>query len=352
MDILITCAGQREDLIEIFRNALGGAGRVVACDMNPAAPARAVADSWRVVPRVDDDSYVERLLDVCREERVDLLFSLNDFEIALLAGEADRFRAVGTRLVMADPEMTDACLDKWASFQLLAGAGIVTPLTFLSVEDALAAVADGRVRFPLIVKSRWGTSSLGGIEFVHDAHELDLVWELGNLRMERAISERALPGIRVYFERLRERGASTTPLLIQECATGPEYGLDIVNDLDGRYRATLSRRKLVLRGSEADQAMTVDSAELEALGRRLAELIGQPGNLNCDVIESPRGLSVVDVNPRFGTSYPFTQLAGAEVPAALMAWARGVDPDPAWLRVRPGVTVRRMNTYAVMDTAT
>jgi carbamoyl-phosphate synthase large subunit len=349
VNVLITCVGQRQDLVEVFRDALRGSGEVVACDMDPAAPALAAADRRRTVPRVDDDSYVERLLEVCQQEAVGLLFSLNDFEIALLAPEADRFRGVGTRLVMAAPDMIDACLDKWASFQLLAGAGIVTPLTFLGVQDALGAVAARQLDFPLVVKSRWGTSSLGGIEVVHDARELELVWELGNRRMERFVAEGALPGIGRYFARLRDRGTAATPLLIQERAIGPEYGLDVVNDLDGRYRATLIRRKLVRRGSEADLAVTIDSADLEALGRRLGELVGQPGNLNCDVIESPRGLSVVDLNPRFGTSYPFTQLAGADAPAAVIAWARGADPDPEWLRCRPGVTVRRTNAYLVVD---
>ena len=348
MNVLITCAGQRADFIEIFRRILNGAGLVVACDMDPAAPARAIADRWRVVPRVDDESYVERLLDVCEEEAVGLLFSLNDFEIALLAHEADRFGRIGTRPVIAHPDMIDACLDKWASYQLLTKARVVTPPTFLSVEAALKAVADRQVEFPLVVKSRWGTSSLGGIEVVHDARELELVWELGTIRMERHISQGALPGIGRYFARLRNRGPAT-PLLIQERATGPEYGLDIVNDLDGRYRATLTRRKLVVRGSEASLAVTIDSSELEALGRQLGELIGQPGNLNCDVIESRRGLSVVDINPRFGTSYPFTQLAGANVPAAVIAWAHGTEPDPAWLRCRPGVTVRQTNAYSVVD---
>jgi len=350
VNILITCAGQRRDLVEIFRGALAGAGRVVACDMDPAAPAFAVADAWRVVPRVDDVSYVERLLDVCEDESVALLFSLNDFEIALLAREADRFRRVGTRLVMADPDMVEACLDKWASFRMLADAGILTPRTFLSVEDATRAVAARQVGFPLVVKSRWGTSSLGGVEVVHDARELELAWELGSLRMERLVSGGALPGIGPYFAR-RDHDGPGGGLLIQERVTGVEYGLDVVNDLDGRYRATISRRKLVVRGSEADRTMTLDSAELEEVGRRLGQLVGQPGNLNCDVIESSRGLSVIDLNPRFGTSYPYTQLAGSNVPAALVGWARGVEPDPGWLRCRPGVTMRRTNAYAIVDPA-
>jgi carbamoyl-phosphate synthase large subunit len=43
------------------------------------------------------------------------------------------------------------------------------------------------------------------------------------------------------------------------------------------------------------------------------------------------------MNPRFTGHYPFSHIAGANIPAALVAWAKGQTADPAWLRVIPGV---------------
>jgi carbamoyl-phosphate synthase large subunit len=62
------------------------------------------------------------------------------------------------------------------------------------------------------------------------------------------------------------------------------------------------------------------------------------GNLDCDVIIGRDGPQVLELNPRFGGSYPFAHQAGANLPAALLAWARGETPRPEWLRVRENVT--------------
>src|SRR5262249_1298360 len=74
----------------------------------------------------------------------------------------------------------------------------------------------------------------------------------------------------------------------------------------------------------------------EELGRRLAHV----GNLDCDVIATEpagcaRQLQVLDLNPRFGGGYPFSHVAGANLPAALIAWANREEPDPPLLRARP-----------------
>jgi carbamoyl-phosphate synthase large subunit len=65
--------------------------------------------------------------------------------------------------------------------------------------------------------------------------------------------------------------------------------------------------------------------------------MGHLGVLDVDVIEQDGILYVLEFNPRFGGCYPFSHMAGANLPAAYVAWALGMQPDPSWLRVRAGV---------------
>ena len=60
-------------------------------------------------------------------------------------------------------------------------------------------------------------------------------------------------------------------------------------------------------------------------------------NMDCDCFVTDEGPVVLEINPRFGGGYPFSHAAGANLPAALLAWATGADPQPEWLTVAPGV---------------
>ena len=328
MNILLTCAGRRNYLIQFFREALGTAGRIFATDASAQASALQEADEAFVLPLLSDPTYLDRLLAICRERRVDLLISLNDHELPLIARHRDCFRAVGTFPVISCPAVIETCYDKWRTFTFLQAHGIPTARTYRSLAAARAALAAGAVAFPLIVKPRWGSGS-SGIERARDDDELGLVYTLAMKR---------------YGSLPHPDGAACAAgqsILIQEQLDGEEYGLDVINDLEGRYAGTLAKRKLVMRSGETDRAITVRHAALEHLGERVSGALGHIGNLDCDCFVSGERCAVLEMNPRFGGGYPFAHAAGANLPAALIAWARGETPDPAWFTLTPQIAAAK-----------
>jgi carbamoyl-phosphate synthase large subunit len=145
------------------------------------------------------------------------------------------------------------------------------------------------------------------------------------------------------------RGSDPTlAVLIQERLRGQECGLDVINDLNGRYVTTFGRVKLAMRAGETDRAVTIKSGELERLGRALGTQLGHVGNLDCDVFLSDGRGYVLEMNPRFGGGYPFSHGAGANLPAALLAWADGQIPDPSWLEMRPDVAAAKCDRLVIV----
>jgi len=125
---------------------------------------------------------------------------------------------------------------------------------------------------------------------------------------------------------------------VQERLNGQEHGLDIVNDLNGKYITTFVKHKLAMRSGETDVAITVDSPELIGLGAKLSRLLGHYGNLDVDAFLMGGQVHVLEMNARFGGGYPFSHLAGADLPRAIVSWLREEEPDPHWLKVTPGIT--------------
>jgi carbamoyl-phosphate synthase large subunit len=310
----------------------------IACDASDNAPALAAAQEEILVPSVDHPDYFDVLLSICRERHVRLIVSVNDLEIMGLARRASSFHDAGTIPIVASPEIVATCHDKWAAFRWLRAHGLQTPETYASLADARTAIARGVLRFPLMIKPRWGSRSIG-IEVVENERELELALEWGKIQIHRTILAKM------------SQADPDNAFVIQECIEGQEYGIDVVNDLKGQYAATLARRKLAMRGGNTDRAVSVIEPRLEDLGKALGRHLAHPGSVDCDVMVTDKGCFVLDINPRFGGGYPFSHQAGANLPAALIAWADGEEPDPSWLRSVPGVLSSRYDGLMMVDRA-
>lgn len=335
INVLLTCAGRRNYLIRYFREALHGRGRVVAVDANRQTPALQEADRGFVLPPVQHPDYLNRLLDLCREQEIGLVVPLNDLELPVLAQARQQFRRAGIQVAVSSPDVVTRCFDKWEMFFFLDSQGLPVPRTFTRLEDVRQVLWRQTLAFPVVVKPRWGTASIG-VHRPTDDTELELTYRLARKQVERSI-----------IAEVSARDPSHC-VLIQEFLHGEEYGLDVINDLEGRYVTTLVRRKLGMRAGETDRAVTCHDPELEALGERIGRLLGHVGNLDCDVIRGPESFGILDMNPRFGGGYPFVHVAGANLPAALIAWATGREPEPAWLRCQPGVTSCKYDSLLVV----
>ena len=335
MNVLLTSVGRRSYLERYFQVALAGRGRVVAANSVSDATGMLAADKAYVIPQASQEEYIEQVLDICYREQIGLLCSLHDWEGPFLAENLKKFEALGVTAVVSSPRVMDICLDKVATISFCESQAIRTPLSWNSLADVIVASRKGQVRYPLIIKPRCGQGSIE-LHMADNEKELSVLCDLVEKRLARYASNGLLTG--------REGGG----LLIQQFIRGTEYGLDVVNDLKGRFVACFVKRKLSMRAGETDAAETVSDELLEALGKKIGECLGHVGVLDVDVMVDEQGPCLLEMNARFGGHYPFSHEAGANIPAALIAWAEGRVPSPAWLRVRPGLRMAKDIALVVM----
>lgn len=316
MNILFTCAGRRTYLLKYFKEQLGNDGLIVATDMQLSAPALTAADIKVKVPAVYADDYVDITLDICRQHNIKALVCLNDLELPILSENKQRFEQEGVKLIVSDKEVIDICFDKYRTAQYVESLGLNTPATFINYADAVKAISNGTLTFPLVLKPRWGSGSIG-IEFVNNMEELSEVYGMLIKKVKKSILATASQGDEY--------------ILIQQKIEGQEYGMDVMNDLEGNNRAVSVKKKLAMRAGETDKAETIDNADIRTIGRMLGQNLHHIGNLDVDIFEKDGKYYVLELNPRFGGGFPFSYEAGVNFPKAIIEWLKGNDIDDSLL---------------------
>lgn len=313
MNILFTCAGRRTYLLKYFKENLSKGDKVVATDMQLSAPALQVADVKIQVPAVYNPKYIDITLDICKEQKIDALISLNDLELPILAENKKRFEEIGVRVIVSDPEVIDIAFDKYKTAQWVESIGLNAPKTYVTLASAKEALAKGEIAFPLFMKPRWGSGSIG-LETIDDMEELDIYYHLLMKKIKKTILATASIGDEY--------------IMIQEKLTGKEFGLDVMNDLQGNNVGVSVKQKLAMRAGETDKAITVDIPEVYEMGRKIGENLKHIGNLDVDIMQRANGdYCVLELNPRFGGGYPFSYEAGVNMPKAIIHWVKGEVVD-------------------------
>lgn len=309
MNILFTCVGRRTYLLKYFKENMSEGDLIVATDMQLSAPALTAADIKVQVPAVYAPSYIDVTLDICKKYNIKALLCLNDLELPILAENKAKFEALGVKVIVSDPEVIDIAFDKYKTAQWVESIGLNAPKTYVTLASAKEALAKGEIAFPLFMKPRWGSGSIG-LETIDDIEELDIYYHLLMKKIKKTILATASVGDEY--------------IMIQEKLTGNEYGLDVMNDLEGNNVAVSVKQKLAMRAGETDKAITVDLPEVREMGATIGLNLKHVGNLDVDIMQRANGdYCVLELNPRFGGGYPFSYEAGANMPKAILQWLKG-----------------------------
>lgn len=322
MNILFTCAGRRTYLLKYFKENLSEGDKIVATDMQLTAPALQAADIKVQVPAVYDPKYIDITLGICKQYNIDALMSLNDLELPILAENKARFEAFGVKVIVSDPQVIDICFDKYKTAQWTESIGLNAPKTYVRLADAKNALAADEIAFPLFMKPRWGSGSIG-LESIYDMEDLEVYYSLLFRKVKKTILATASVGDEY--------------IMIQEKLMGKEFGLDVMNDLDGNNVGVSVKQKLAMRAGETDKAVTVDIPEVREMGAKIGRELKHIGNLDVDIMQRANGdYCVLELNPRFGGGYPFSYEAGVNMPKAILQWLKGEKVDPKILQPEYG----------------
>jgi carbamoyl-phosphate synthase large subunit len=310
VNVLLTCAGQRVDIVRAFQDALRDGvyrGRVLVSDLDPLSPSLFAADEVVDLPPVDDPGYGEAVAEACRRAEVGAVLPLTDLDPVVLAEAADGIRAAGAQVFLPSPEVALGCQDKWECHLMLGRLGLPSPPTWLPDEADPAELP-----YPVLLKPRLGFAG-------------------------RHIYRCSSAGELAFF-----RAYSPVESVVQQALPGLEFSIDCFGDLDGRALGAVPRAMIQSKGGEQIKGETLDDPQLVELGASTVEGLGLvgPSTVQC-FREDGRILGITDINTRFGGAFPLPQAAGAGYPQMILAIAAGERPESRVGAHTPGVVMTR-----------
>ncbi len=308
MNILLTSAGRRGYLVNYFKEAIGDYGEVHVANSSNSTAMKYGHHSV-VTPLIYSEQYIPFLLKYCLDQKIDALIPLFDIDLPILSNHISQFEKIGVRVIVSRKEVISICNDKWLTFNYLQQNGFNTPRTFLSVKDVLEVIGEGEISFPVIIKPRWGMGSISIFE-AENQTELEVFFNK---------TKRIIQSTYLSFESQQN---IENCVVIQEKLDGQEYGLDVINDLEGNYKVTSIKKKIAMRSGETDSAETVRDYRLSKIGEKLSRRLKHIGNLDVDAFIVNETPYVLEMNARFGGGYPFSHLAGVNLPKAIVLWLK------------------------------
>lgn len=280
MNILVLSVGTRNKIIQYFKKELQGKGKIIATDMSRLAPALYEADAFYIVPRMTEPGYIEKILEICRTEKIQGVLSLIDPELSLLAENQDRFAAIGTCVIGSDYEICERSLNKWEMYQWLKEHHYHCAKSYVDKEEFFKDIEKGQAKYPVFVKPVCGSASIA-ISKVYDRETIELLFQ------------------------------HNEGLMIQEYLEGQEIGADCYIDMiSGKLVSVFTKKKLVMRAGETDKAESFIDQKLNELLGAFAEEMGYRGQIDIDVFEKDGTYYISEVNPRFGGGYPHAYECG------------------------------------------
>ena len=319
MNILVLSAGTRNKVVQYFKKEIGESGRVIATDCSNLAPAVYDADKFYPVPRITAPDYLDRILDICKKEQIDGVFSLIDPELSMLAKERERFLEIGVTPVISPYELVETCFDKYRMYQMLTKMQIPTGKCYVDKEAFYAAKAKGEISYPVFVKPVKGSASIN-INQVNSDEEIELLF-------------------RLYDD-----------LMIQEYMNGQEYGADVYVDMkSGKCTSIFVKKKIKMRAGETDKSVSVKDPELFAMLQDFVERCGFIGMIDVDIFLIDGVYYISEVNPRFGGGYPHAYACGVNMPRQVLVNLAGEENEPQIGAYRENICMMKYNEVSIRD---
>jgi len=302
--------------------------KLTVADIDPMATGRFLNRDFVQISRPESDRFVEELLTVCRDKKIDIILPLVTKELAVLAANSHRFEEAGVQVMVSTASSIDLANDKINAYQSLHDKGIEVPRFFAAstVDEFIHAAFElGHPKEPFCFKPAQSNGSRG-FRIVRDS--LD--------ESEQLFFQKPYNVNITYAHALKILSSASFPrLLLSEYLGGEEYSVDCLASR-GKAVLIIPRSRLKMVNGISVQGEFVNDKKIISYCEKIISALGLDGNIGIQVrYDDDNRPLLLEINPRVQGTIVAALGAGVNLPALAVKQKLGLplseqEMKPAW----------------------
>tara|TARA_B100000787_G_C16149603_1_gene275945 strand:- start:138 stop:1163 length:1026 start_codon:yes stop_codon:yes gene_type:complete len=271
--------------------------KLIVGDADDMASGKFLNDSFVLLPKAKDDNFIHKVLSICKEMEIDLIFPLVTMELFKFSKNRDIFERNNIKIIVSDFANLSIANNKSALYKHLAKKEVATPMfrvvknyeEFYKAKEEVKSVTSSYCLKPSI------SNGSRGVRLVDDEiNEYDLLFNekpnslyITDEKINTILKENSFP-----------------ELLIAEILPGNEYTIDTIVDNNGNPILILPRLRTKTNGGISVAGKFEKHIKIIDYCDKIIRSLKLLGPIGIQVKEDKFGeFKILEINPRIqGTS--------------------------------------------------
>lgn len=309
--VLVTCVGcvTSPSQIESLRvNPEGRRLKIIGTDAVVPCIGQYIVDKFYQTPFGNAVGYVERMLEICLRESVDVVFPASHEEALALARRKIEFQKIGTVLAISSASVLELAFNKKTAYQRLKDSGLPCPdfrVVHSINEFEKAAVELGIAKKKIVMKPVLSRGGRGTRILTKSTFATSILNEKpGSLEANYDETLRALSAL---------DAESFPEIILMEYLPGEIYSVDFLAK-DGKALVIVPKLRVLGNPSQTIIGMVKKDTYIEEMTAKISQAFGFDYTVNIEMARSENGVPLpFDFNPRIAASTAFCSAAGANL---------------------------------------
>ena len=282
--------------------------RVIGIDMHYDATLDSLYDAIYEVPSASDPTYIDRILEICQKENVDVVLPFMSAELIPLLDRMEDFDKAGVKVAVGDRKSIEITTNKYAFYAFLKEQGLKVPKFALirKASDLKAACeAVGYPQYPVCVKAT-ELSGSRGIRMI----------DASKSRFDILFGQKPNSFFTTFEDlqsTLNER-PEMPEMMAMEYLPGEEGSVDLIAE-NGEILYMCYRESNVNLASIPQEATLAYNEEAYQIARDVVKSLGLTGSADFDFKYDRDGHPVLmEINPRIAATMQIFKVGGLNLP--------------------------------------